>query len=221
MGQKLRLANERIRPTRLHAIACVAVVLAVAMGMSGSALAEETKGVGVSATVPQSLTFTVAPILVPPGVTVSSTAVDFGNITPGTAKTAGHRLTAACNGQSGYSVTAAENRPLTFGTNVIPDFTGDTPGDASESIEGTWNSPGTAGFGYTLANANGSSAAAFTGGYRRFANSANSELAQGIMHSDGPTNADSVDVTYKLNASGSQVAGTYSNTLTYIATGGF
>jgi hypothetical protein len=176
-------------------------------------------GVGISAQVPTSLSFAVAAGVAPSGGSVTASAIDFGTVTPGSAKTGSNRLTVTCNGQNGYSVVADANRPLTSGAFTIPDVTGDG-GAITHLVAGPWASAGTYGFGYTLSNVTGI-AASFTTGFKQFANRSGGEVAQAVMARTAPAAGDAVDVGYKLNASGAQAAGTYANTLTYTATGNF
>ena len=175
--------------------------------------------VNVRAGISPALTFSVEPGNAPSGGTVTASAVDFGTITPGTAKVATQGYQSRRMPRPGYSVTAEENRPLTAGAYLISDVVGDA-GSISELTAGPWSNATTYGFGYTLANASGTSAA-FTSGYKQFANQAASEVAQPIMSANVPSTGDAVDVGYKLNVSGDQVAGAYTNTITYVATANF
>ena len=55
--------------------------------------------------------------------------------------------------------------------------------------------------------------AAFTSGYKQFANRLGGESPQVIMASNSPASGNAADVGYKLNASASQAAGSYSNVI--------
>ena len=134
-------------------------------------------------------------------------------------KTGSHRLEVSTNVANGYSVTAAEDRPLASGSDTIPDVTGDAA-DIDELVSGVWALASTHGFGYTLANVNGTDAV-FTSGYKQFADTSGGEAAQQVMASAGPVSGNSVDVGYKVNIGPSQPQGTYTTQITYIATGNF
>jgi hypothetical protein len=126
-------------------------------------------------------------------------------------------LQVTTNASNGYAVTASEDGPLTSGTYTIPDVLGDAS-DITETLSGAWTLPTTYGFGYTLTDVSGTSAA-FTSGYKHFADTGVAETPQDVMTNTGPASADAVDVGYKINIGPAQVEGAYANTLTYIATG--
>jgi photosystem II stability/assembly factor-like uncharacterized protein len=180
-----------------------------------------TEGVAVTADAPAptelSLTFSVTAGTEPTGGTITDASISFGTLDPNTPKTGSHTLQVTTNAASGYQVTAAEDTPLTFGGYTIPDVTGDT-GSITETATGDWDLATTYGFGYTLADVSGT-AAAFTTGYKQFADTSAAELPQDVMGATAPVIADAVALTYKLNIGPSQVEGTYANTVTYIATG--
>lgn len=207
----------------LSAVSMVAADDGWAAGMDGTVLHYDSlmqaSGVGVSAQIPPALTFAVAGGTAPSGGSSSASAIDFGTVTPGTAKTGSNRLTVTCNAPTGYTVAADEDKPLTSGAFTIPDVTGDG-GAITHLLAGPWANASTYGFGYTLTNVTGTPAA-FTVGYKQFANRSAAEAAQSVMTGTAPAAGDVVDVGYKLNASGGQPAGTYANTLTYTATGNF
>ena len=180
-----------------------------------------TEGVSVSADTPAptelSLTFSVAAGTAPDGGSVDGSSIDFGTLAPNTPKAGSHGLQVTTNASNGYQVTAEEDTPLTFGTYTIPDVIGDA-GSITETQTGVWDLSTTYGFGYTLADVTGASAA-FTSDYKQFADTGSGESPQDVMSALGPVTADAVDLSYKLNIGPAQVEGAYANTITYIATG--
>jgi hypothetical protein len=184
-----------------------------------SAGASQSDTVRVSAEILPAVRLEVVPGVAPQDGAVSASAVDFGTIGLGTAKTGSQQLTVLCNAPGGYTVTASQDGPLRSATHSIPDATGDN-GTITESDSGAWIGSNTYGFGYTLENVSGS-AAAFTGGYRQFADTGAGETPQTVMSGVTPTDGDVTSITFKLNVSGAQAPGTYANTITYIATGNY
>ena len=183
--------------------------------------AEAGTGVSVSADAPAptelSLTFSVTANAAPDGGSITDTVIDFATLVPNVPKSGSHTLEVLTNASNGYNVTTSEDTSLTTGAHSIPDVIGDDD-SITESIAGPWESVTTLGFGYTLANVSGTSAS-FTSDYKQFADESAIESAQSVMEGTVPTLGDAVDLTYKVNIGPSQVQGTYSNTVTYIATG--
>ncbi len=204
---------------RMEHLTSTAVPVDYEFSYTISPSAPTTGDISVSATValPTALTFTISGLTAPSGGSVSETAIDFGPLTPGVPKTGSHRLSVTTNSDTGYKVWASENRPLTSGLHTIPDFAGDAGTVTDPATTGPWALATTYGFGYTLSGAD----AAFTSDYRQFANTTGGEYAQSIMSSSTPVTGSEVDVAYKVNISAGQHNGTYTNTLTYIATGNF
>lgn len=187
----------------------------------GEGLPPSAAGVAVSAEAPvplPALTFAVAPGAAPDGGVVSASGIDFGMLAADSPKTGSHLLSVATNASGGYTVTAEEDRPLTSGSSVIPDVLGDL-GGITEALAGTWASPTAYGFGYTLSNVRGD-AAAFSAGYKQFADKAGGEPAQPVM-SAAAAATNEVEVGYKVNIGPGQAQGSYANVLTYVATGNF
>jgi hypothetical protein len=140
--------------------------------------------------------------------------IDFGTLTPGVATTAVSTLTTTTPSGNGFQITAAESSPLRTpsGTN-IPDVTGDNH-LATESVEDLWQNATTYGFGYNANTTYFSS----NNHYRQFANSALSETAQIFDSSNLPVKNHQTVVTYKINISTIQAAGSYQNYIVYTAT---
>ncbi len=136
-------------------------------------------------------------------------------------------LTVSTNAANGYSVTGEENTNLISGSTTLPDSIGDN-GLMDESTFDTWATTSVNGFAYSCKNKTGTPCvlSAVTN-YKQFACKGNNascdpgsggETSQNVMTNGSPANADKSRVEYKLDISPTQAAGTYSNTVTYIAT---
>lgn len=154
--------------------------------------------------------------------TVTPTDLDFGTVDP-TSPVSRTNILDVLSTSSGYSVTALENHSLqTASSSAIPDTTCDsglcTPASAS-----VWTNNLTYGFGYRCDNVLQSDCISFaTNTYKPFANAALSEPAEVVMqNSAGSSNEKQSQVTYKVNVSGSQLPGVYTNTITYLASPNF
>ena len=150
---------------------------------------------------------------------MTASSIDFATLSHEVPKAGTQRLTVSTNAQGGYSVTSAEDHALRNGSYTIPDVLGDG-GGITEAISGSWALTSSHGFGYGLSNASGTDAA-FTSGFKQFADASASEAAQPVMTATGPRTGSAVDVTYKVNIGPDQAQGTYTNTLTYVCTGNF
>jgi hypothetical protein len=202
-------------------VVCLVWIIGVLSALASDNYGELSEGVTVSVEVQQvqTLTLSVTAGYAPDGGSVTDSDINFSVAAAGTPNSGSHRLVVSTNAANGYFVTAEADRPLASGSDQIADVTGDN-GDITETTSGAWNNATTYGFGYTLANWTGSDAA-FTSGYRQFADRSAAEAAQVIMANDSPTEGSQVDVIYKLNISPMQPSGVYTNTITFIATGNF
>ncbi len=180
------------------------------------AIAVETNGVvTVTANVDPTLTFSN-----------SQSTVDFGTLTSGAARyatggassggnssssTNAHALTVGTNATSGYTVTYLSSATLTSGANNIAAAT------ISGSASGT---PGTAQFALQAASSSGSPT--IPSAYQASSNNWKFQTSLDTLFSAGaPASSDSVNVRYIANIPASQPAGSYSTTITYVATGNF
>ena len=149
---------------------------------------------------------------------ISDLTIDFGSLTPGTPATATNVLTVSAPG-AGYAISVFENHPL---KNVDGDEISDTTcddGSCSESSASPWTLSSVYGFGFNLSGDD--VASDFVDGtyFRQFANfEAGGESPQVIMSSSQAGKNRQATVTYKVNISGSQAAGNYSNYLVFVAT---
>lgn len=154
--------------------------------------------------------------------TVTPTDLDFGTIDP-TSPVARTNILDVLSTTSGYSVTAIENHSLqTASASAIPDTTCDS-GLCSPTLASLWTSSLTYGFGYRCDNVLQTDCVSFAADYYKpFANAALSETPQVVMQNAGSSaNEKQSQITYKVNVSGSQLPGVYSNTITYVASPNF
>lgn len=173
--------------------------------------------VSISATVDPTITFTIDDNAVGFGTLSSSTGrwatadATGANASAGVNPTVANVLTIATNAASGYSVTYSGDT-LKSGTPSIDVAT--VAGDS----DGT---PGTEEFGLSVST---SGDATIASGYQRdttadFKLIANTTTT--IVSETVPTNTETLSVSYLANIGGATEAGSYSTTLTYIATGTF
>ena len=223
-------------PTK-SAAAGVADIYTVSIGgtnpNSGDILIAVVEGVAVSVTIDESLSFSVTSttnadcdtafsVLAGPDSTAST--VPFG--TQSSANTFVHAcqdLAISTNASSGYAVTAQTNTSLKSGSNLINSGTCD--GTCNETATDTWGTATNNGFAYSSTGTD--SVITATTDYRTFAcigaTTTNClpggvETAQNVMTNASPVSNSTATIEYKLSFSGTQAAGTYSNTVTYIAT---
>ena len=208
---------------------------------TGKCMVAIISGVTVSATVSETLSFAIDLVTnancdtsfsVLGGPDSTATTVPFGTLAAvDTFYHACQDLTLSTNATNGYAITVQELTNLrdTAISKNIADSTGDN-GTMTESTSDTWaTATGNDGFGYSCANnAGGGTDCAFTyTNYRQFActgSDANcdpgsgAETPQTVMSNANPVSGSSSRIEYKLSVSGTQQAGTYSNTIVYIAT---
>ncbi len=210
---------------------------------TGTALVATIEGVTVSVTVDSTLSFSMAGVAAAscsqggPGasstITTTTSTVPFGSsgITSNTFYKGCHLLTVSTNASSGYAITVEENTNLiSAGGAVIQDticganFCGDTISAASTT---PWSTSTDNGFGYTCDGTNCSSFFNSATEYNTFPcrgttaqcdPGSGDESANTPISSSIPVSAVTSTIVYKLSISGTQTAGSYSNTITYIAT---
>lgn len=168
---------------------------------------------GVSCTKPASGLFTF---------TVTPTDLDFGTVDP-TSPVSRTNILDVLSTTSGYSVTTIENHSLqTASGSAIPDTTCDS-GLCIPNSAAAWTSNLTYGFGFRCDNVLASDCVTFQSGfYEPFANAQLAEASVIVMkNNSGAATDKQSQITYKVNVSGSQLPGVYTNTITYVATPNF
>ncbi len=214
-------------------------------GDTGDALVAIIEGVAVSVTVDESLSFSIVGVtnancdtsfttLAGPDTVTTDAAVLFTTVSTTNAFVhACHDLTISTNGVTGYGITAEENQSLlrTGGDSndkTIDDSLGNA-GTMTHAVSDAWSTTTVNGFGYScVLSTGGQGDCVITAGtnYRQFPCTG----AAGVCDPDGggeavttvasslvPVSAKVSRIEYKLNISGVQPAGAYSNVITYIA----
>ncbi len=157
--------------------------------------------------------------IVPFSFQISSLEISFGLIDPTNPVTRNNFLIVSNGSAGGYQVTAQENHALLEpgSGSFIPNTTCDT-GLCTSTVSDIWTSTLTYGFGYRCDNITGtdcSSGFTNSNNYKQFAASPSAAI---VMTGANVGNNKKVQITYKVNISQSQVAGTYTNQIEYIAT---
>ena len=160
--------------------------------------------------------------IIPFRFTISNTSIDFGSVEPTNPVTRTNTLTISNGSANGYTVTAFEDHQLLVPATgaQIPDTTCDN-GSCSENTAAAWVNTLTYGFGYRCDDITGTDCPTdFSDStyYKQFANASLNETPQAVMTGTNVGRTKEVQVTYKVNISGTQEGGSYSNTITYIAT---
>lgn len=208
------------------------------------------EGVLVSATVDQTLSFTVAGITADSGTycgvtrTAASTDSTATTIPWGTIATANtflnavQRLTVSTNAGNGYTVKIEENDQMGMngivctgaGAGESVDCIKDTQcdsGTCTESTSGEWNTATNNGLGYSIQNVSGTDAAfvynesSHVFSSKQIADQEATETKQTIMSNAAPVSNKQIDVCYRISVSGTQPAGYYYNKVKYTATATF
>lgn len=151
---------------------------------------------------------------------VSSQLVDFGTLSASNPVTRTQTLTISNGSTYGYQVTASENHQLLESVSGarIPDTSCDN-GTCTPSTPATWTNPLTYGLGYRCDNVSGSGCIFSTANqYAPFANKEYLQTPQAILSGSGLVKSAQSTITYKVNVSGTQGPGDYTNTINYIAT---
>lgn len=151
---------------------------------------------------------------------IAQTAIDFGLLSATNPVIRTSTLTISNPGAPGYQVVAYENNSLKNESNIsIPDTTCDN-GSCTETTAAPWKATLTYGFGYrcdNIADATCSSAFTDIDDYRQFADKSSNESPQTILIGKGGKTNRKAKISYKLNISGTQPPGVYTNSITYIA----
>jgi len=153
--------------------------------------------------------------------------IDFGTLTPNVGTTQSNIITISTPSGNGYQILTNQNRPLSnIGNNTtIPDTVCDN-GTCTHTNSAVWTQADTYGFGFNALGVDSSQVVTGIGTsnyftdstyFRHFADLSDSEDSQIIMSENSPVNEHSAKITYKVNISSSQAAGTYQNSINFIA----
>lgn len=158
--------------------------------------------------------------------TISDLSIDFGTLIPNTFATQSNTLSISAPGASGYSIRTHEDHRL---ENDQGSFIPDTSCDSSctHTTAATWTNTSNVGFGFNIQGVDAPSIAdvatdfSSTNHFRQFADVSLGDSPAVIMSSSTAARSRSATVTYKVNVSGSQEAGSYENIIIYTATPGY
>ncbi|MDP2672134.1 MAG: hypothetical protein Q8O68_01335, partial [Candidatus Daviesbacteria bacterium] len=155
--------------------------------------------------------------IIPFSFSISDIQKNFGTLTPDTPSTSSSTIIVSAGGAGGYSIKAHENNPLKTRDqlNTIIDTLCDTT--CSEAVAASWTSSTKYGFGF---NMNGNDVPAdftTTDYFRQFADRSTAESPAVIMSSVNVGTSRTAVITYKVNVSSVQPAGTYQNIITFTA----
>jgi len=150
----------------------------------------------------------------------SSLSINFGSLPINTFSALTHNLTITAGGAYGYAVKTIANHPLTLsgGTTTIPDTACDPATPCTITTANVWTGPTNNGFGYNMSGTDVDTAVFVNSNYYRpFPNNALGQSPATVMSKSGVALSSIATVTYKISVSPTQEAGTYENTIQYIA----
>jgi hypothetical protein len=159
--------------------------------------------------------------IIPFRFSITNNFIDFGTVDPTTPVLRTSLLTVSNGSAYGYQVTASQNHNLrvnSSGFEIPPTACGDSGPTCDSNTAGPWTSTLTYGFGYRCDNQTGADCDS------QFSNSSYykpfiaSPSAVTVMSGITVSRSKVAQITYKLNISGTQVAGLYTNVINYIAT---
>lgn len=155
--------------------------------------------------------------------TISNTNVNLGTLIPNNPSTASITLRIDFEGAGQYQVSVAENHPLkTLSGISIPDTTCDGGNETcSESIAKNWTNNFSYGFGYNMSGNDIPPDFDSPSKFRPFPDLSASENPVIIMSSQNVGKNRQATLTFKVNISPIQPAGTYQTVINFIATPSF
>lgn len=160
--------------------------------------------------------------ITPFSFTISNININFGAVTSGVPATVTANLIVTYGGGGGlYQVTAAELGQLTNadGSASVPDTSCDGGTDTCTAyVAKPWTSSSAYGFGYNMSGQDIPTDFINSTYYREFSDRNVSEAPAVVMSSTNVGKNRTATVTFKLNPSGNQAAGTYQTIIDYVAT---
>lgn len=194
-------------------------------------------GVTVSATILETLTFSVNGVIATNCPTTggtkrpsTSTTVPFGTINADTFYDCCQDLRVATNANNGYDVTIGETDQLTSGSEQIAD--GNCDGSCTDTTAAGWANASNNGFGYCMDDQAGYGNAAETADpvwgnnycgagtqyFKTIPDTGADEPREEIMQSESEVSDDRSFIGFRLSVDANQPSGSYSTTVTYIVT---
>lgn len=202
----------------------------------GSVAASTANPIVLTGTMPESLIFCTAQQItavgnIPDCTTATEDEVTFNQLfSPTDTATATSQMAASTNATNGYNITVA-GTTMTSGSNTIPAMTTAAAGTRGVSqfgmnLTANTTTTSTPAVGATIAPASngtdlrGQPATGY-GTVDNFKFTSGDSVANSAYLTPGPTNSQLYTASYIVNVAGSQTAGTYTTTLTYICTATF
>ena len=189
---------------------------------TGTVAASTATQISLTGTMDETLTFCTGTSITGTNCgTVAGSSVDFGTFSSSSTSSGTSVMAASTNGVGGYSITI-NGATLTCGT------CSGSPTIAALATQ-TASSTGTAQFGANLrdnatpnvgSDPSGSGSGTYTSNYGT-ADSYRFVTGDSVASASGATNANTFTVSYIVNVPAAQAAGTYTATMTYIATATF
>lgn len=151
--------------------------------------------------------------------TISNLDLNFGSLISGTPSLLTNLLTVTTGSAYGYTVKTIEDHPLRLnnGVTTIPDTSCDLASPCTQSDATVWADNARYGFGYNIQGTDVDIADFVNNSYFRPFPVQNLDQPATIMSRVGVATNSAATVTYKVNISGAQAAGTYQNNLQFIA----
>lgn len=150
---------------------------------------------------------------------ISNTFIDFGSVSPTIPTLRTNDLTVSNGSGYGYQVTVSQNHNLRLNStgSEVPPTACDSGSSCTVTTANLWTNSLTYGFGYRCDNVSGAdcdSQFSTSDYYKPFDSSPS---AQVVMSSANVGKNRQSTITYKINVSGTQPAGIYTNIINYIA----
>ncbi|KKT43993.1 MAG: hypothetical protein UW64_C0009G0030 [Microgenomates group bacterium GW2011_GWC1_44_37] len=157
--------------------------------------------------------------LTPFTFTISNLDLNYGSLIPGTPSLLTNILTVTTGSAYGYTVKTLEDHPLRISNGVatIADTSCDLASTCTQSDATPWTVGTRYGFGYNIQGTDVDTADFVDSTYFRPFPIQDADQPATVMSRVGIATASAATVTYKVNISGTQAAGTYQNNIQYIA----
>ncbi|KKS64327.1 MAG: hypothetical protein UV32_C0017G0007 [Candidatus Collierbacteria bacterium GW2011_GWF2_42_51] len=154
-----------------------------------------------------------------PASNISDLDINFGSLVPGIPSLLSNTLTVTTGSAFGYAVKAIEDHPLrrSDGVTTIPDTSCDLATPCLQADANVWGDNARFGFGYNMSGTDVNIADFVNSTYYRPFPVENIDQPAIVMSKGGIATSSAATVTYKVNISGSQAAGTYQNAIQFIA----
>ncbi|HUD09180.1 MAG TPA: hypothetical protein VMR77_00010 [Patescibacteria group bacterium] len=159
--------------------------------------------------------------IIPFRFSITNTFIDFGIVSPTSPVLRTSLLTVSNGSAFGYQVTASQNHNLranNYGNEIPPTACGDSGPSCDPNTAGPWTGILTYGFGYRCDNQSGTDCDTQFSDSTFYKPFAASPSAVAVMSGITVGRNKVSQITYKLNISGAQPAGLYTNVINYIAT---